>query len=103
MPLITKSSGRKLIYPDFSSLAVDGRNAFNSADRQKFLNKLYEKCPELSLFIEVWYLGRVELWFFFEDGSVGVIVSSEGCQQRETQSLNLFLIIGVRLWLFMMI
>jgi hypothetical protein len=81
--VLLKTENTLAIYPDFSSLTVDGRNAFNSADRQKFLNKLYEKFPELSLFIEVWYLGRVELWFFFEDGSVGVIASFEGCQQGD--------------------
>jgi hypothetical protein len=68
----------------------DGANAFNSCDRQQFLNQLYEKFPELSLFIEQWYVSEAPLWFAKDDGSIQTILSSDGAQQGDPHGSFLF-------------
>ena len=71
-------------------LLLDGRNAYNSCDRQQFLNQLYQEMPELSPFIEQWYVGEAPLWYHMEDGSTRTLVSSEGAQQGDPDGGFLF-------------
>ena len=75
---------------DHSILQLDGRNAFNACNRQIFLDSLASKFPELTPFFALWYDGEAPLWFRFEDGSIGVIPSSDGSQQGDPAGGFLF-------------
>ena len=77
-------SGTKLYlltHQEAAASLFDGVNAFNSCDRQMFLNELYERQPELSPFFEQWYTGESQLWFNLNNGSTRIILSSNGLQQ----------------------
>jgi len=73
-----------------ATFIADGANAFNSCDRQQFLNQLHLKFPELSLFVEQWYVGEAPLWFAMDDGSIATVLSSEGAQQGDPHGSFLF-------------
>jgi hypothetical protein len=69
---------------------ADGANTFNSCNRQHFLNQLYIKHPELSAFVEQWYVGEAPLWFAMDNGSIATVISSEGAQQGDPHGSFLF-------------
>ena len=73
-----------------AAVLFDGVNAFNSCDRQMFLNELYAHFPAISSFIEQWYVGESPLWFFMQDGSIQTILSSEGSQQGDPDGSFLY-------------
>ena len=50
-----------------SATKVDGRNAFNSASRQKIMNRVYATFPQLAHFVEPWNLTPSPLWFYMLD------------------------------------
>ena len=66
---------------DLCARAVDERNSFNEAKRQKLLDEIYSRFPELSIFMETWYLDPTPLGFYLEDHTIAVIWSSQGVQQ----------------------
>jgi hypothetical protein len=76
--------------PNSAVFIADGANAFNSCNRQHFLNQLYLKHPELSAFVEQWYVGEAPLWFAMDDGSIATVISSEGAQQGDPHGSFLF-------------
>jgi len=73
-----------------AATTVDGRNAFNSASRQKILDLVYATFPQLALFVETWYLTPSPLWFYMLDHTVGSILSREGVQQGDVIASFLF-------------
>ena len=50
-----------------SATAVDERNPFNSASRQKILDGVYATFSQLATFVETWYLICSPLWFNRQD------------------------------------
>ena len=84
--LLTEDMLKK--YSDFCAMSIDGRNAFISVDRQKFLDLVFQKFPELSLFIETWYVGTSELLFFMEDQLWSLLALRAA--NKATQLLSLF-------------
>jgi hypothetical protein len=76
--------------PNSAAFIADGANAFNSCNRQHFLNQLYIKHPELSAFVEQWYGGEAPLWFAMDNGSIATVISSEGAQQGDPHGSFLF-------------
>ena len=62
-------NGTKLylqLKPNSSAFLGDGVNAFNTCDRQSFINELHSVFPELSPFFEQWYVVESPLCFFLE-------------------------------------
>ena len=78
---------------DVCAVAIDGRNSFNEAKRQRILDTIQARFPELSTFVETWYLTPSPLWFSMDDHSIAVIWSSQGVQQGDVLSSFLFSII----------
>ena len=79
-----------LLSDDMWAIAVDSRNAFNEARRQAILDAIYARFPELSIFVETWYLNASPIWMFMLDASVAIIWSSQGVQQGDPMSPFLF-------------
>ena len=79
--------------PGHAATTVDGRNAFNSASRQKILDLVYSTFPQLAVFVETWYLIPSPLWFYMIDHTVGTILSREGVQQGDVIATFLFTLI----------
>ena len=69
---------------DLCAMAIDGRNAFNEMKRQKILDLIHLRFPELSIFIETWYLNPSPIWVYMDANSVGIIWRSQGFS-KETQ------------------
>ena len=71
-------------------LALDSRNAFNTANRQDILDALQTSYPELLPFFSQWYGVEHELWFRHEDGSIRVLHSRDGTQQGDPAGTFLY-------------
>ena len=69
---------------------MNGRNAFNSASRQKILDRVFATFPQLAHFVETWYLTPSPLWFYMLDHTIGTILSREGVQQGDVIATFLF-------------
>ena len=76
-----------------SATTVDGRNAFNSASRQKILDLVYATFPQLATFVETWYLVPSPLWFCMIDHTIGSILSRAEVQQGCVIATFLFTLI----------
>ena len=73
---------------DHSATTVDGRNAFNSASRQKILDRVNATSPQLAHFVETWCFIPSPLWFYMLDYAVGTNLSRKGVQQGDVITLG---------------
>jgi hypothetical protein len=81
------------LFPDQHAIvSADAQNAFNAADRQQMLDRLFDHFPELASFFAQWYDGEPPLWFRLESGDVHIIRSSQGSQQGDPAGGFLFCI-----------
>ena len=83
---------------DMCAVAIDGRNSFNEEKRQRILDTIQARFPELSTFVETWSLTPSPLWFYMDDHSIAIIWSSQGVQQGDVLSFFLFLSSSTQFW-----
>ena len=69
---------------------IDGINASNTSNRKLFMGNLKEAFPVLFNFFNMLYTGEQQLLFFFEDGRIGIINSSDGTVQGGPEGMFLF-------------
>jgi hypothetical protein len=75
---------------DRGVVCLDAKNAFNEADRQQIMDAVALDYPQLLDYFWQWYGEPAELWFTKADGSIEVILSSEGTQQGDPAAPFLF-------------
>ena len=78
---------------DMDVEVIDGRNGYDAAKRQAILDAVHLHFPELSAYIETWYLSPLPLWFFMDNNTLAITWSSEGVQQGDPLSSFLFSLI----------
>ena len=76
-------------HPDWIILKTDAKNAFNSVNRQTFLNLVAQDFPSLSAFVNACYVKSPTLSWLCPDG-IRRISSAEGVQQGDPLGPFLF-------------